>query len=550
MTLVFGAPLLLRDKLPNSVDLAFSSAMTQALVDGIRDQKPYPTWVDLMNLGYGAPAFSLYPPLSFYISGGLTVLTGEVVTGLRWSVLLSVFFSGLAFFVMARPMTSELGATVGAVLYIVLPFHYLEIYVRWAYAAAWSLVFLPLVFRFAWDVTRADPRSRAGLLSAAGLAASFAALCLTHLMTAYLVLLCLAPFVIVHLFWARQEPVKNAMRLAIMAVAGLTAVLSCSFYLAPVLLERSTVNFDYYTATEYGTWTNGLLFQPSPNFFNWERPLTLVNASVASMALLALVALILAFRFLNGDAKRQALLLGGLTAWTIFLQTPLSILVWVTVPYIQTAQFPWRFGSQQIFFTALLVAVVTPALSKHRVALAGLMVACVPALIVSASFVDRKDYTIDEEIVRGLNARTKIWSEFVPKAVDPEMVYRPEADIGQRFRLLGQGQGKILAWTSHGRLLRLEGVENPTSMIVRTFAYPGWEARVDGAEVPIRPSGPLGLIQVPIPAGTEMLVLRYTETPARRLGVSITKVMLALLAVTFLVAVLRSRRSSLGKAGT
>jgi hypothetical protein len=68
-----------------------------------------------------------------------------------------------------------------------------------------------------------------------------------------------------------------------------------------------------------------------------------------------------------------------------------------------------------------------------------------------------------------------------------------------------------------------------------TFYYPGWTAYIldeDSeavqAVVPIEPEGELGLITVPLPQGRHILLLRFEDTPPRRIGTGISAVSLAL----------------------
>jgi hypothetical protein len=78
--------------------------------------------------------------------------------------------------------------------------------------------------------------------------------------------------------------------------------------------------------------------------------------------------------------------------------------------------------------------------------------------------------------------------------------------------------------------LRATAPDGGAALIVREQAFPGWEARIDGTKVPITTT-PAGFMQLELPAGAHDVVLDYTRhTPARRAGLVVSTLTLALLA--------------------
>jgi hypothetical protein len=51
-----------------------------------------------------------------------------------------------------------------------------------------------------------------------------------------------------------------------------------------------------------------------------------------------------------------------------------------------------------------------------------------------------------------------------------------------------------------------------------TFAFPGWQAAIDGQPVPIVPSDPNGLITFAVPAGQHTIIVAFEDTPSRTLA--------------------------------
>ena len=93
--------------------------------------------------GYAFPRF--YPPLAYWISSATAAMAGDMFTGINISFVLSVLVSGVTFYIMAVRMTgSILLALLGAVLYCVAPFRFLDIFLRGALAECWTFAWYPL----------------------------------------------------------------------------------------------------------------------------------------------------------------------------------------------------------------------------------------------------------------------------------------------------------------------------------------------------------------------------------------------------------------------
>jgi len=78
--------------------------------------------------------------------------------------------------------------------------------------------------------------------------------------------------------------------------------------------------------------------------------------------------------------------------------------------------------------------------------------------------------------------------------------------------------GAMVETIHKGGQVQTVRVQSPAAGPLRflTYYYPGWSATVDGAPVPIRPEGPLGLITLDLPAGEHLVSIRFGETPLRR----------------------------------
>ena len=333
-------PLLTRADLPWGMDLSFAAQMTEGMLRGLGDGHLYPRWVDPMSRGLGAAAFVFYPPLSYWVTAALAMLTGDIVEAIRIAIVAGMLLSGLSFFLAARPLSSEQGAALGAALYVLLPYHAIDLYDRMAFAELCAFVWTPLLFLF---VRRTAESGSAG--NAIGLALCYAGLVLTHLVTGFVALFAAVPYGL-WLVWRS----RRWERLAWLAGGGAAGLLLAAAYLVPMLAEREFVHLEYITESYFGNWHRNFAFRDETLFgFRADPIKPSINAAVAWQALLAAVACgLVVLRCPAGSgARADGLAFAALSAWVVFLQLPVSTPVWSTVPELGTVQFPWRFGALQ-----------------------------------------------------------------------------------------------------------------------------------------------------------------------------------------------------------
>jgi hypothetical protein len=96
------------------------------------------------------------------------------------------------------------------------------------------------------------------------------------------------------------------------------------------------------------------------------------------------------------------------------------------------------------------------------------------------------------------------------------------------------GSGEVTAprWLSSRRTLEARSDTGGT-IVLRSFWFPGWTARLDGAPLEIRPAPPYGAVSFTVPPGTHTIEMTFEPTPLRRAAAVIG---IAFLAITAAVA--------------
>ncbi len=144
------------------------------------------------------------------------------------------------------------------------------------------------------------------------------------------------------------------------------------------------------------------------------------------------------------------------------------------------------------------------------------------------------------------------WASFAPSAWSAPT---PQPKLDRLLRLLEQGSDEVVVQAeatppvAPGRVLAIrrgaEQVEieaeaaGPALLVVNDAFWPGWTARVDGADVPVLPADVL-VRAVPFPAGRHRLAMRY-EPPEVAWGIGLSAVGAAV--ALGLLAIGRRRRA-------
>jgi hypothetical protein len=305
---------------PNTV--FFLTEFDAALRDGVW----YPGWATDQALGYGYPTFVLYSPLAYYVAEGFHVLG-----------------AGLAMYAYARHVMGRRRGLLAAVVYIYVPYHLLDIYVRAALAEYLAFVWMPLALLAFHRLVEAPSARRAGW---AGLA--FGALWLSHNVTGLAFTPLLAVCVLFRLLAERVHDWSATLQRAAAALgSALLGLGIAAALILPNLLERGYVNQEQWVQAGYDYAQH--FVQPA-HFLStaWGYapgpPGTKGGMSFqlgAVPLLLAMVATVSAFR--RPSRERAALLfLAAATLLLLFFMTPLSAPLWEALPLAALIQFPWR----------------------------------------------------------------------------------------------------------------------------------------------------------------------------------------------------------------
>ncbi|MCS7285906.1 MAG: glycosyltransferase family 39 protein [Anaerolineae bacterium] len=582
LTFLFAIPLMGPLFMPgyfwNAHDARHNVFFIFELDRSIKDGLLYPRWSPDFAFGYGYPFFNIYGPLSSYLGELFHLLGFDIPTSVEIVFGLSILLSGSAMYLFLRKVMGPGAAFLGAMVYLYAPYHIFDLYVRAALAEAVSMVFIPLVF---WGIYESVERPRWNAV--AGTAIAYALL----LFTSNLVALVVTPMLALYLLlltglkaFSGFPRERFSLPYAIMGsgefihvsippASGLLLGLAlCAFFWLPAFFEFKYVRTDQWMGGYYRYQDHFVyffqLFSPRWGFGisvagpndNLGFQLGIVPFGLTVLSLLVLPRL-------KGSLRAQAIFFFLATALTVFLSLHASTLLWEKVSFVRFAQFPWRWLLIPVFSMAFLSSLIL-AEERNRPflpLLLGLMVIAgsypyikaepgkPPEGGVSLAGLMRFQRTSNE--MTGSTAWVKEipgWSPFADLHI---------AGIEVKTRIdytsiPPDTQISTLEWRTASELFGYLTEREDLTVTLNLFYYPGWTAYLLEKEgekyrivkkLPIAPEdGPLGRVTVKVPKGLHYVLVRFEDTPVRKLGCTITWISVAFCSGVWLLRAWLRRR--------
>jgi len=249
---------------------------------------------------------------------------------------------------------------------------------------------------------------------------------------------------------------------------------------------------------------------------------------------------------------------GILALVMIFLMTPGARFIWEAIQPLALLQFPWRFLGPVALCLAILSGATAFWLEKipqqmKPFALTGLFLLplafAIPTLYVpqwDLQDVDTSVAAYQQAEVQGLQRGTTFTGEYLP--VDVFAIPGPTerllddfadgGDIDHAHReVLPDGVELELIESGPQRNVWRANADAPFGLEVLRFAFPGWEARINGQPTEITPAVPHGFITFEVPASESVIQLELKDTPARRIGKLMTALsLLGVIGLAYVVA--------------
>lgn len=556
LSLFAWAPLLTPAYFFNAHDAKHSVFFLVEFDQTFRDGYWWPRWAPDFAFGYGYPLFNMYAPLAFYAAEILVLLGWGFTAAIKTIYILATIGAGLAMYGFVRRLYGPGAGLLAAVVYMYIPFHLVEIYVRSAYAEFVSLALIPLLF---WTFTELVAAPALRRLALAGLV--YGLLALTHHTSFFT----FSPFLMVYILYLIMAKVRfNLVSLARHALyaagAGILGLALAAIYLLPVIAETQYIKIEQWTSGSYNylqhfvyfsqlfseKWGYGYAGPGVLDDFSYQ--LGIVVVCLIGCALVAIVTR----RFPHRATALFFLLSTGVV---ILLMSPLAEPIWQALPIASLVQFPWRLLAMVAFTMSIVAGALVASLRGGWVEIpsaressegpgataAATLERPAPALyflslvVILGSF----SYTIPQYTEVPAWAETPlavvnwdrasivdrvgmVWvTQEQPQTSPMEPQYLNGEPLTPAGIIAGQGQIEIVHHGGASDVVRVVA-ETPVTLQFYRYEYPGWQVTVEGEHVPHRAEPPYGLVTVDVPAGETEVSLRMGSTLPRTLGTVIS----------------------------
>jgi hypothetical protein len=531
----------------------------------------YPRWLPNMGFGYGYAVLNYYAPLSYHVGQAFHVFSAGYIDSIKLTYALGFLGSGVTMYLFAKEHMGRLPGILAGLVYVYLPYHLADGYVRGALAEFLAFPFFPLIL---WCFHKLIVEKRVQYVAWSAL--SLAGLILTHnLMT-----IIFAPLLVAYvgLVWFRERDLKIA---GLVAAALVLAFGLAAFYWLPGFAEAKWARLGLVgpRATDYipklitmaDFFSPYLFYRYFPEQGVWlEHPINWLQAGLLCLSLVVPLRL----RHPSWKATQTTIFFFLCATFvTLFMLFVYSRPLWDNVPLLPYLQYPFRFLTLTCFTSAFVIGAlpllfVDGSAERTKVPwttggrpLGGLvaagaivlllMITALPGLPIEPQYLPEHEEPLTEGTVNFATMAeydylTGLWARLYP---DPWLLeYLPawvEEEPGEIFLPLEKGpiepvqmvpqEVPSVTVRAHGPLsMELDvATAEPMTLSFHSFYVPNWGVYANGQKLEPYPLGRMGLLAVDLPSGEHHLLVRFESTPLESAAT-----MLSLACLVAIVAIL------------
>ncbi|MGQ0604737.1 MAG: 6-pyruvoyl-tetrahydropterin synthase-related protein, partial [Anaerolineales bacterium] len=356
---------LLNPQLPRSADGRPHLFRIILLDNAIRNGEWWPRYSPELAYRNGYPLINIYAPLTYYLGVVLHGLGLDFVPALHAIFAFTLIFGGWGAFTLAADWFGRFAGGVAAAAFVFAPYTLFNTLTRGAAPEALAVALLPWLL---WSLHHALRAPSA--LALLRLSLLYAALLLTHNLTALLGTGLLGVWLVVEIVTARPHVSRVTLHVSLVTLSFLCGLALAAFFWLPALLETGAVQVAQLTAPATLDFRNyflsfAQLFTPTFTFDPRLEPVSVPVAFGVVNAAFAVLALLLWRRYPNHIPRWRIAVLGWLCAVFLWMALALSQPVWEAVNGLRVIQFPWRFLGPASVCAALLCGAAVSALGER-----------------------------------------------------------------------------------------------------------------------------------------------------------------------------------------
>lgn len=496
-------------------------------------------WVPDLGGIYGYPLFNYYAPLPYYFGEIFYLITGNLLVAVKIMFATSFVGSFIFMYLLAKKFFGQMGGSLSAIFYIFAPYHAVDFYVRGAMGELWGLMFFPAII---WAIIRL--KEKVNILNSLIGAVIVAGLITAHNLSAMIFLP--ISFIYVITIFIKE---KNIKFLFITTISFILGLLLSSFYLLPMVAEKSLVHVDtttsgYFSYTEHFKGFKKLFLDRS---WGWGASVREVpggerdglSFQIGWVHLLSWgLALFVMKKLWKKNSKISNLILisSTLILFSIFLINPRSQFIWDFLTPLKYLQFPWRLLAIVIFFISLVSGSVFAVFEKRKdIIWCGLVLLVV--LLNFSYFRPEKFINVtQQELLTGSN-----WDKQIKRSIFdylPIYAKEPPAELAtQRYEVI-VGESNITDFKEGTNWISFKADTKGHSIIrLSQYYFPDWKIMVDGQPINVEyKNNSLGLMTIILGKGLHNVEAKLHDTPIRAVS---NLLAIFSLSITFILFILQ-----------
>lgn len=495
---------------------------TKALQDG---QFP-PYWIANLGNEVGYPLFFFSYHLPWLVAQPIILLGINIFDTLKLLFFLSYFFSGVFMYFLVYHITKlRLSGLASSILYLWVPYHFLNIFVFGSIGGSFVFMFLPLSLLGFYKL---GLQKRVGIILTA---LGFSGIVLSHMITFFSLAPLFASFILLQVINSKNRILysKNLL-LGFLLGVGLS-----SFYLQPATFYKSFTqissgafnnlyenNFLPFKDLIYSRWGFGT------NNFS-------VQIGVIHWLIMFLSLLIILFSFYSKKIKfvNYFFFLTPIFFLNLFLMTEISKPVWDIMTNFIVLDFPAVFLLSSVFIPSFLFGLIIANLQTK----AKILIFCFftfAVLYTNRNHLNVNQYTnysLNDYI--GAETTTNSYHEYFPLNASLSLL-----EINQNYLTVPGAETK-------NRILKTNGVsflinsEINQEFSIKQVVFPGIKVFIDDKESTYK-SDSLGRVLVKVEEGQHKVSVSFKETPIIKLSKLLT--LISVIIVLFLCVKLYEKK--------
>ena len=436
----------------------------------------------LSNLtnGYGYSWDLFYGPLSTIGLLIIEFIVGSWINAYKLLLFICLLLSGIFMYKWVYKMTDDKNvAGLAGVLYMSMPYHLTDMYIRNALGEYISFVFFPLVFLGLYNIFNKDKNDYWLVIGAVGLI-------LTHNLMTVITAIFAFGYLILNLNLFKDKEIRNRIGMSILFIIFIS-----SFFWLPMLETAFTIDYKAYEPGAMADQEKVLFFALDlKELFVTEKNSVYVFELGPHIWIMFCFS-IPALKVLEKKYKKEYLLFLGYSLFCIFASTKYFPWKYLSETFY-IIQFPWRMLAFANLFMAVICSInMGIVIRKYR--FKDFLILSIIAIVYMGSL---KGFIRETEIVKNIDQfyigkisgrESEIVAgmgggEYLPTEADKNRFY---IAVRENTVLVLEGNGKVENVKKDGLKLtcQVTTLEDNTLYEFPYIYYPGYKITLDGCQV-------------------------------------------------------------------